>query len=159
MNNLILALILSFLPVSELRGGLPIAINYALKKNIPIILVFFLVVFINILIIFFVFLFFDYLHKNFMKIKIYKKFFSFYMKRIEKKSKIIERRIGIIGYIALMLFVAVPFPTTGAWTGSIIAWFLKLDRKKSIISISFGVLLAGIIVLLATLGFMSFFKI
>jgi uncharacterized membrane protein len=152
MNNLILAIILSFLPVSELRLGLPIAIDYALKNNISLGLIFLIIVSVNILAIFFVFFFLDILHEYFMKINSYKRFFSRYMKRIEKKGRKIEKRMGFIGYFALMLFVSVPFPTTGAWTGCVIAWFLKLNRKKSFISIASGVILAGLIVLSLTLS-------
>lgn len=57
MNQLIWAVILSALPVSELRGGLPLALDYALKNNIPVFNVFILVIFVNILVIFFSFYF------------------------------------------------------------------------------------------------------
>jgi uncharacterized membrane protein len=152
MNNLILAIILSFLPISELRGGLPIAVKYALDNNLSLSLIFFVIVLVNILAIFFAFFFMDYLHNHFMKLSAYRRFFTKYMKRIEKSGKKVEKRMGFIGYFALMLFVSIPFPTTGAWTGSVIAWFLKLDRKKSLIAISSGVVLAGLIVLSISLG-------
>jgi uncharacterized membrane protein len=155
MNNLFLAIILSFLPISELRGGLPIAIKYALDNNLSISLIFIIIILTNILAIFFVFFFLDFLHVRFMKINAYKRFFSRYIRRIEVKGRKVEKKIGLIGYLALMLFVAIPLPTTGAWTGSVIAWFLKLDRRKSIISIASGVILAGFIVLLITLGILN----
>jgi len=156
MNNLFLGVILSFLPIFELRGGLPIAITYALSKNISLALVFTLVVLSNILAIFFVFFFLDFLHGSFMKLRWYRGFFSRYVRRTEKKGKNLEKKMGVIGYLALMLFVAIPLPTTGAWTGSFIAWFFKFNRKKSIISIASGVILAGIIVMLITLGIINF---
>ncbi len=156
MNQLILAIIFSFLPVSELRVGLPLAINHALKNEISLVLIFILIITVNILAVFFVFFFMDRLHEHFIKIKPYRSFFSKYMKRVEKSGRKVERRMGFIGYFALMLFVSIPFPTTGAWTGSVIAWFLKLDRKKSLIAISTGVILAGFIVLFLTLKAISF---
>jgi len=50
------------------------------------------------------------------------------------------------------LFVALPLPGTGAWTGSLIAWALNLKRNRSFLAIAFGVLIAGLIVLILTLG-------
>ena len=57
--------------------------------------------------------------------------------------------------MALVLFVAVPLPGTGAWTGCLLSWLLDLDRKKSILAISIGVLIAGLFILFGTLGFLN----
>lgn len=158
MNQLILSIILTILPISELRGGLPLAINYAVKNNLSIWPIFLLILLINILVIFFIFLFLDFFHEKLLKIKIYKKVFNFYInKSIRKKVNKFEERYSTYGFLALALFVAIPLPTTGAWTGTILAWFLGLNRKKSIIAISGGVLIAGIIVLSASLWIMSLF--
>ena len=56
-----------------------------------------------------------------------------------------------------MLFVAVPLPGTGAWSGCLVSWLLGLDRKKSILAISLGVIIAGLIILFASLGVFSLF--
>ena len=69
-----------------------------------------------------------------------------------KKIDKFERRYSALGFVTLVLFVAVPLPGTGAWTGSILSWILGLDRKKSILAISLGVVLAGILVFAGTLG-------
>ena len=64
-----------------------------------------------------------------------------------------EKHIGSrFEFIALCLFVAVPLPMTGAYTGTVIAWLFNLERKKSYISLALGVLIAGIIVTAVTLG-------
>ncbi len=152
MNQLIWAIILSFLPVSELRGGLPLAINYAIKNNLSIYPIFFLIVIVNILVIFFLLFFLDLFHDKFLKINLYKRLFGFYLKKTRKRVDKFESRYSTYGYLALTLLVAIPFPTTGVWTGTIVAWLLGLDRKKSIISIILGAFIAGIIVLLASLG-------
>ena len=55
-------------------------------------------------------------------------------------------------YFALFLFVAIPVPGTGAWTGTLAASILNLDFKKTMIAILAGVLVAGLIMLLASLG-------
>lgn len=55
-------------------------------------------------------------------------------------------------YVALFLFVGIPLPGTGAWTGTLAASFLDMDFKKSVIAIMLGVILAGIIMGLASAG-------
>lgn len=155
--KLIYALILTIMPVTELRAGLPIAVVYAIEHNIPIMLIFSLVVLLNILVIFFIFYFLDNLHKIFMNLKFYRKFFEAYLKRFQKKVDIFEKKYETLGFLALVLFVAIPLPGTGAWTGCLASWLLGLNRKKSILAIALGVLIAGIFVLLATLGFINLF--
>jgi uncharacterized membrane protein len=155
----LLGIILTVVPLIELRGGLPTSI-YAIKDSSPlfILLAFFLIVIINILLIFFIFFFLENLHHKFMKIKIYNKFFEKYLKRIQKKINLLENKEGIFVFITLFLFVAIPFPTTGAYTGTFFSWILGLDKKKSVIAISLGVFVAGIIIFLATTGLITAFS-
>jgi uncharacterized membrane protein len=156
--KIIYALILTVLPISELRVGLPLAVAYALNNNISIILIFSVVVLLNILVIFFIFYFLDNLHHLFMKIHIYEKLFNAYLKKFQKKVDTFERKYETGGFVALALFVAVPLPGTGAWTGCLLAWLLGLERKKSILAISIGVFIAGLIILFASLGFLKIFS-
>ncbi len=156
--RIIWAIILSMLPISELRGGLPLAIVYAKDYNIPLALIFSLIVMANIIAVFLVFFFLDRFHHLFLRIKIYKKFFDKYVERIQKKVDKFEKKYKAGGFLALTLFVAIPLPATGAWSGCLIAWLLDLDRKKSILAISLGVLIAGILVLFGTLGFLRIFS-
>ncbi len=159
MNLKILyAIALTFLPISELRIGLPVAISYAIEKNIPIFLIFCLIVFLNILLIFFIFWFLNNLHLIFMNLKFYRKGFGFFLKKFQKKIDRFEKKYDAFGFIALTLFVAVPLPGTGAWTGTLLAWLLGLDKKKSIFSIALGVLIAGILILFGSLGFIQLFS-
>ena len=144
---------LSISPISELRGGIP----YAILSGINPWTAFVICVLANMIIVFFIFFFLDYLHKSFMKVSVYRKVFGFFLERTRKKVDEIEKKMSVYGFLALTLFVAVPLPVTGAWTGSFIAWILGLDRKKSILAISLGVLIAGIIVLSASYGILSFF--
>jgi uncharacterized membrane protein len=90
-----------------------------------------------------------------MRIKLYQDFFNRILSKTRKKAKEVEKKIDKFGYLALVLFVAIPLPGTGAWTGAFISWLLGLDRKKSLIAISTGVLIAGLIVLLISLGFLG----
>ena len=155
--KLLLAIILSFLPISEIRGGLPLGIIYGNETGTPIWIIFFLLITVNILAIFFVFLLLDCLNKLFFKMKWYKKLFERYIQGLQKKIDKFEAQYSSLGFLALTLFVAVPIPGTGAWTGSLIAWTLGLNRKKSILSIGLGVIIAGVLMLLGTLGFLSLF--
>ena len=74
------------------------------------------------------------------------KFFTWCLEKGEKGGKKLKESAGNNGiFIALLLFVGVPLPGTGAWTGTLAASFLNLDFKTSILAVTLGVLLAGII--------------
>lgn len=154
--KLIYAIILTVMPITELRVGLPLAISYAIEKGISIIFIFSFIILLNILVIFFIFYFLDNLHKVFMNWGWYKRLFEAYLKKFQKKVDKFEEKYKSKGFFALCLFVAVPLPGTGAWTGCLVSWILGLNRKKSILAIAFGVIIAGIIILFGTLGFINF---
>jgi uncharacterized membrane protein len=156
--RIIYAIILSILPISELRGGLPLAVIYANQHNIPVLLIFSLIVIVNIFAIFIAFFFLDKLHHLFLKIKIYRKFFDRHMERFQRKVDKVEKRYSSVGFLALTLFVAIPLPATGAWSGVLISWLLDLDRRKSVLAIALGVLIAGALVLFGTLGILNLFS-
>jgi uncharacterized membrane protein len=154
MNPLWLTILLSISPISELRGGIP----YALSQGFSIWKAFSICVLANILIVLFIMLFLTFFHNLFLKIRWYEKSFGLILRRIEKKSKKIEKSMKNWGYLALFLFVAIPLPITGAWTGTLISWFLGLDKIKSFFAIALGVILAGIIVSLVSMGIIGIFK-
>lgn len=145
--QILIGLLLTVLPVFELRGGLPVIVEYTTRNNVSVWPWFFLVLILNILVIFFVFFFLDFLHERFMKWKWYKKVFDKFLERIRRKAEKISRKMDNLGYVALLLFVAIPLPGTGVWTGCLVAWFLGLERKKSILAIAGGVVVAGFIIL------------
>ncbi|MFH1637376.1 MAG: small multi-drug export protein [Candidatus Woesearchaeota archaeon] len=150
MNNAIYAIILSLLPVSELRGGIP----YAISQGMNPFWAYFICVIPNILIIFPVFFFLDYLHHHFIKFSLYKKLFDIYLKRVQRK---LEKMLHLWEYLILFLFVAIPMPGTGAYTGCLVAWLLKMRRVNSMIAIAVAVMVAGVIVTLASVGIFSLF--
>jgi uncharacterized membrane protein len=107
----------------------------------------------NILIIPVIFLFLDHLHKYFIKFRAYRKFFEFNIRRSKRK---IEKHVGTKWqFIALFLLVAIPLPFTGGYTGAFLAWFFRLKRRKSYLAIFLGIITAGIIVTLASIGLFS----
>jgi len=156
--RLLYAIILSIFPISELRGGIPLAVIYANENNIPSFLVISLMILCNLLAIFIAFYFLDHVHKWLLKFKVYKKIFESYLKRIQNKVDKFEKQHSALGFLALTIFVAIPLPATGAWSGCLISWILKLDRKKSILGIGLGVIIAGILVSLGTFGVLNIFS-
>ena len=72
-------------------------------------------------------------------------------KKVNKKKGQIEK----FGYLGLVLFVGIPLPGTGAWTGSLIASVLEMDKKKSFLTIFAGVIMASIIMMIVSFGLVS----
>ena len=79
------------------------------------------------------------------------------MDRLEAKAHLKGRKVTKYKYLGLMLFVAVPLPGTGAWTGALAAAFLDMPLRKALPSIFAGVLIAGFLILGLTYGFTSLF--
>ncbi|UZE93768.1 MAG: small multi-drug export protein [Candidatus Pacearchaeota archaeon] len=155
MDSLLAGMLISLLPIIELRGGIPFAIAHGINP----LTAFIFCTLANIIIILPIFLFLDYLHKHLLKIKPYKKTFDIFLKRIRTRKKKVERNYQTYGIIALTFFVAIPLPITGAWTGTLIAWLLNLKRRRSFLAIALGIIIAGIIVTLATTGIITLFRL
>lgn len=143
INPYLVVFIISAIPIVELRGAIPVGI---LLFKLDWTLVILISIIGNMLPIFFVLFLFEYIEKLLRNISIFNKFFDWLFKRTLAKSKEIEdyQEFG------LALFVGIPLPATGAWTGSLIAYLLKLSYWKSILFIFLGVLLAAIIVSVLT---------
>ena len=87
------------------------------------------------------------------------KFFSWCLEKGEKGGKKLQEKAGRGLFIALLLFVGIPLPGTGAWTGTLVDSILDMDFKSTIIAVMLGVLLAGIIMMvLSVAGFGMFLK-
>jgi len=131
-------------PISELRGAIPWAI---LKHQFPWYYAFSLSVIGNLLPVPFILLFLNTFSRLLSKIDIFEKMLQWLFERTRRRGKIIDRyeRIG------LALFVAIPLPVTGAWTGSLAAVLFGLKFKHAFLSIFIGILIAGVIVTCATL--------
>ncbi|MBC8302342.1 MAG: small multi-drug export protein [Pelagibacterales bacterium] len=140
MNNIIFwSIFLSILPIAELRGGIP----YAIANDLNPLLTFFICVGANILVFPIVFFFLEFLHPLFLKIDLYKRLFD---KFIIKTREKIGNKIEKYGFWGLMIFVMIPLPVTGAYTGSFAAWLFNIPKKKAFLAVSLGVIMAGIIV-------------
>lgn len=152
--KILLVFVVSMIPLIELRGAIPIAVGMDL--GLPEWLVLIVAIIGNMIpvpfIYFFARKFLEWGSKR--KIKWLKKFCNFCLKKGEKAGEKLLKKAGNYGtYFALFLFVAIPIPGTGAWTGTLAASILKLDFKKTTASIITGVLVAGLIMLAVSLGF------
>ena len=147
INKNVLVFVVSMLPMIESRGGLIAAsiLDIEFVKA-------FIICFIgNILPIPFILLLIEKIFNLLKKWKFTKKF----VYKIEKKTLSKSDQINKYGYLGLLLFVGIPIPGTGAWTGALLAALLKLNRKKAFLYLSLGVLLAGIIMSILSYGILG----
>ena len=143
----VIVFIISMLPILELRGGLIAA--SLLKVNFWA--GYFISIVGNVLPIPFVLLFLEKIFAFLKKFKVTERIVT----RLEKKILSKKKQIDKYGYFGLLLFVGIPLPGTGAWTGSALAAFLHLDRKKAFIYILLGVILASIIMSVFSYGILD----
>ena len=135
----LIVILISALPIAELRGGIPVAINVF---GFPWWEAYLLAVLGNLLPVPILLLFFNTIYRWLSRIGFIKKFFDWLLERTRKRGRLVEKyeRIG------LMLFVAIPLPVTGAWTGSLLAVLFGIRFRYAFLSILAGVLIAGVIV-------------
>ena len=144
--------ILAMLPVSELRGAIPYAVGVAgmswqkayvisvLANFVPVIPLYILI---------------GPVSEFLRKIPLCDRFFTWLFARARRKGKLIER-FEVLG---LMLFVAIPLPVTGAWTGTIAAFLFGVRKRLTFPAVFLGICIAGVIVTLAVTGVISFWGI
>ena len=130
---------LSFLPISELRGGIP----FAVANGVPWYTAFGIAVFFNALIAPVCWIFLSTLHKLFLKMNWYRKFFEHFIERARNK---LHDKVERWGWVGLVVFVAIPLPFTGAWTATLGAWVLGLSKRSTMLAVIIGVIAAGAIV-------------
>ena len=147
LKNYIIVFLISMVPLVELR----LAIPYAVGVGLPIVPSIIIAVVGNMLPVPFIFFF----ARNVLEWGQDKKIIGGFCrwcigKGVKGSDKLQKKGTGL--YIALLLFVGIPLPGTGAWTGTLAASFLNMDFKKSVAAVMGGVLLAGAIMLAASLG-------
>lgn len=143
----VVVFIISMLPILELRGGLIAASLLGVK----FITGYIVSIIGNVLPIPIVLLFLEKIFEFLKKFKTTNKIVS----KIENKILSKKEQIEKYGYLGLILFVGIPLPGTGAWTGAGLAVLLHLNKKKSFISIILGVILASIIMSIFSYGFLD----
>lgn len=148
MKKYIIVFLISMVPLIELRGAIPYAVGFGL----PILPSCIVAVLGNMLPVPFIFLFARKVLEWGKDKRFIGGFFTWCLEKGEKGGRKLTEKAGRGVYVALLLFVGIPLPGTGAWTGTLAASFLNLDFKKSVLMVMFGVLLAGAIMLIASLG-------
>lgn len=143
----VIIFIVSLMPVLELRGGLLAASLLEVEYIRALIIC----VIGNVLPIPFVLLFLRFILDLFEKWSVTKKIVTWLEKKVESKREQIDK----YGYWGLVIFVGIPLPGTGAWTGSLLAVMLGLSRKKSFICILLGVVMAAIIMSILSYGILG----
>ena len=143
---------LSILPISEIRGAVIFGLSAIGKELYTQIQVYIISVIGNFLPVPFILWLFRPLLKKFKKTKLFRKPSEWLEKRTKEKSLKLAR----LSAGALFVFVAIPFPTTGAWTGSMIASLLDIRFKYALPAILAGIMVSGLIVTLIMNGVLSF---
>lgn len=135
------------IPVGELRASLPIALT---KYNMGLPLAFFISVAGNMLPVVLIAYFLEPIHLFLSKhSKFFRWFFEWLFHYTRKKH---SKRFEVFEEVALVTFVAIPLPMTGAWSGALAAFVFGIPPKKALPLITLGVIIAGIIVTILTLG-------
>lgn len=150
MNQYIIPFLVSMVPLIELRGAIPIAQGMGL----PIVPSYIVCIIGNMIPVPFIYLFARRVLVWGADKPVIGKFFTFCLEKGEKGGKKLTEKAGRGLFVALLLFVGIPLPGTGAWTGTLAASILDMDFKSTVIAVMLGVLLAGVIMMTASvIGF------
>ncbi|MCX8176136.1 MAG: small multi-drug export protein [Candidatus Bathyarchaeota archaeon] len=144
LETFLLFLLLSLLPTIELRGSIPYGLVYNFNPYFTLTLA----IIMSSLVFFPIYYFLNIF---------YQKYIPRFFRIIVEKTRIRgQRYVDKYGLFGLAIFVAIPFPGSGVWSGSMLAWLLGIKWYKAFISIFIGNIAAGLIVFLITMGFLSF---
>lgn len=148
-KNCLVVFLVSMVPLIELRGAIP----YGVLFGLPLWLTYIIAIVGNMLPVPFIYLFARKVLVWGKDKPVIGKFFTFCLEKGEKGGRKLQEKAGRGLFWALLLFVGIPLPGTGAWTGTLAASLLNMDLKKSALACMGGVLLAGCIMgLLSLLG-------
>ena len=148
LKKYLIVFFISMVPLIELRGAIPYAIGY----NLPILPSYIIAIIGNMLPVPIIYLFARRVLEFGKDKKYIGNFFTWCLKKGEAGGKKLQAKAGKGLYWALFIFVGIPLPGTGAWTGTLAASILDMDFKKSVIAVMAGVILAGIIMGILSLG-------
>lgn len=152
LKKYLLIFLVSMVPLIELRGAVPIGLSPLLGDPLPIIPLYIVCILGNMLPVPIIFFFARKVLVWGSNKKFIGKFFRFCLEKGEKGGKKLQATAGKGLFVALLLFVGIPLPGTGAWTGTLAASILDMNFKSSVLAVMLGVILAGIIMALASMG-------
>ena len=151
LKKYLIVFLISMVPLIELRGSIPVGLLWG--EPIPVLPLYIICILGNMLPVPFIYLFARKVLEWGSDKKYIGKFFKWCLEKGEKGGKKLQEKAGKTGlFFALLIFVGIPLPGTGAWTGTIAASILDMDFKRSILAVMLGVILAGIIMGLASAG-------
>ena len=153
LNKYFYCFVISMVPLIELRGAVPI--SQALK--LPVIPSFIIAIIGNMLPVPVIYLFARKVLLWGADKPVIGKFFSWCIEKGEKGGKKLQEKAGRGLFVALLLFVGIPVPGTGAWTGTLAASILDMDFKSTVAAVMLGVLLAGVIMMVVSVAGFSLF--
>ena len=148
MKSYLIVFLISMVPLIELRGAIPYAIGFGL----PIVPSYIIAIIGNMLPVPIIYLFARKVLVWGKDKPLIGKFFTFCLEKGEKGGEKLKAKAGRGLFAALLLFVGIPLPGTGAWTGTLAASLLDMDFKSSVLAVMLGVILAGIIMGAASAG-------
>ena len=151
----LIAFFISMVPLIELR----VAVPYSIAMGLPTLQAYIVCIVGNMLPVPFIFLFARRVLEWGKDKKIIGKLFTFCLEKGHKGGEKLKASAGKGLFVALLLFVGIPLPGTGAWTGTLAASILDMDFKDSVIAVLLGVILAGIIMGLLSAGVLSGLKL
>ena len=154
MIRYLIIFFISMVPLVELRGAVP----YALTLGLPVIPSYIICIIGNMLPVPVIFLFARKVLEWGADKPYIGKFFTFCLEKGHKGGVKLKEKAGKGLFVALLLFVGIPIPGTGAWTGTLAASLLDMDFKRSVIAVLLGVILAGVIMGLASAGLLGALK-
>ena len=149
MDSYFYIFLISVIPWIEIRGSVPVGILMGLDFT----KVFLVSLLGGLLIIPFTFVLLDHIFPIIRKINLIDRLYLYWESKVQRKYK----KYSEWELVGLMIFVAIPLPGTGAYSGTLLSYLLGLDRKWSFVMIFLGVILAGIIVSIITLGIGTIF--
>ncbi|SFW11426.1 COG2426 family protein [Ruminococcus flavefaciens] len=147
MLKYLLTFLISMIPIVELRGGIPFGVSMGVKWYHAVIIC----MIGNMIPVPFIYLFARKVLEWGADKPVIGKFFTWCLKKGHSGGEKLKEKAGKGMFWALLLFVGIPLPGTGAWTGTLAASFLEIDFKKSIVAVACGVVLAAAIITVATL--------
>jgi uncharacterized membrane protein len=153
MLHYLIVFLISMVPLIELRGAIPYAVAANnMGADLNMVIVYIVAILGNMLPVPFIFFFARKILLWGKDKKYIGKFFTFCLEKGEKGGKKLQEKTRGGLFVALMLFVGIPLPGTGAWTGTLAASILDMDFKKSVLAVILGVIIAGVIMGLASMG-------
>ena len=148
LKKYLIIFLVSMVPLIELRGAVPIAVG----MNLPLLASYIVCILGNMLPVPFIFFFARKVLEWGADKPVIGKFFTFCLEKGHKGGQKLQEKAGRGLFVALLLFVGIPLPGTGAWTGTLAASLLDMDFKSSVIAVMLGVVLAGVIMGLLSMG-------